>query len=289
MTLCLPGVSERGDAIVSVFDSQATLTDGSGNVLATSQTTVKGARVSKQWAIFYAGDDTRHVGFVIDVVKNAILAKPRVSLAQAKQAVTKACSDVLCDCIEFEVLAKYQITLKEFWHRGRQRITDPAVYATVRRAVDTTNLDLDFLLAGFGARSNIAHLVVLKEGYQAFSCDREGFGAIGAGDVIARRVVNHLGYSTTWSSMRAAYVLCAAKFSAEADQTVGKLTNVSLFKRDGSLWTLDAETVRQIWKGSPKSIPTDLDQRMPPFRQISGPDSVRRVARSIRKGPKRGR
>lgn len=287
MTLCLSGVCERGDAILSVFDRQLTLS-GPGGVLAQSETAIKGARVNARWAVFFAGDDIRLVGFIIDRIKNRVLARSRVTLSTMQKTVVEARNAVHRECIETEILGRFGITLPNFLALNNRPVQDRALYDGLLHAVLDSKAGCDFLIAGFGARPRMAHIVSILDGTYGANHDREGVGAVGSGETVAHQTLSRLGYSKGLSAKEAAYVLCAAKFSAE-DQYVGRGTYVSLFRRNGSVWVLDAEKVRGLWNPTTCAIPA---AKMPAFRMVTRPSGVKRphrAKRSTRKSPKHGR
>lgn len=291
MTLCVSGVSESGDAIVSVFDRQLTLSDvASGVILAKSETAVKGVRVHDRWALFFAGDDIRHVGGIIDRLKNQLLDKPSVTLAQAQSTIVKTRNRVLRECVESEVLGPTGLTQSAFLRDGTRLIGDKAFYLELLRQVVNAKAGCDFLLAGFGKRRRMAHLVSILDGQYGTNHDREGYGAVGCGEHVAHQVINALGFSRELSLVQTAYILCAAKFAAE-DDCIGRGTNVSVFRRDGSMWTFDADAVRAIWDRSTRvDLPVDLDREMPEPQLVTRPTAarMRRAAQSTPKSPKHG-
>jgi uncharacterized protein (DUF2267 family) len=290
MTLCVSGIAANQDAVISVFDRQLTLTDNAGSVLASTEEAVKVARINHGWALAFAGEDIRLVGLIMDSVKNELITKRPVSLERARQAVVSVRDRILNQTLSSEVLGRFGMDVETFWREGQQRITDPALYQSVRDRLLTAESGCDFLLAGFGTRARIAHIMAILDRYAGSSFDRLGFGAVGSGDVDAYQVLVALQYSRKFSVAEAAYALCAAKFAAES-HLVGRGTHVSIFKRDGSMCVLNAEVVRPlVQQYGVKHMPAGIEALMPPLKQIVAPyRNLRRATKSARKSPTRGR
>lgn len=283
MTLCLAGICEDGEAVVCVFDKQLTLE--TPDEIVKLDSAIKGARIHRQWALFFAGDDISLVSFIIDRIKNRLRNKRFVTLAEALSAVIRERDAVVRERISTEVLGFTGYTLPRFLREGSKLIGDEDLYGDLLKQVSGTGSGCDLLLFGFGLRSEMTHILLIPDRKYGVGCDREGYGAVGCGRDEAYKTLSHLKYSRSFTVNEAVYSLCGAKFSAE-DDYVGKTTHVFVMKKkDAHAYAIDPEKVRSLWNTHLADVPGALPN-MPRLEPIGSKRSARPQAQ---KAPRRGR
>jgi hypothetical protein len=269
VTVCIAGVADDGETIVTVTDRKV----GFGS-LSADKAVFKSDLLGYKSLILTAGNDVARARNVIEKskprIREEMTTKEENDPRRMAEIVFEECNAERDRVIEASVLKRRGYTWKIFKDAGKDFCTE-AVYFDMQNEISAVKLSLDFLVVGFDGKKQNPHIFYTNWETPPECYDDLGFYAIGSGAANAisylAHAVEYLDYGKAAGKGTVLYHLMAAKFMAESAQDVGRDTFPIIFPKDGPILTTHPlggdDFIRDKWKkaGAPR-LPPEIDEAM---------------------------
>jgi hypothetical protein len=263
MTVCIAAITRDKKRIFTATDQQIQLSHFAGDNLL-----LKNEPIHLSWAAMVAGNDVtasrpifnrvrEELGFVLPVNdKNQIPSVSKVAeVFERSYAIERR------RLIESNFLASFNMTLEDFKTNGASSFPD-STYREMWKRIDEYDMGCEFLISGFDAKGH-AHILGIDHPGVVREYTDIRFWAIGSGQHQALSILSFLRRNSDGNHKATLYQVCAAKFFAETEPSVGRSTFVlegESASPAGPVHWQTVEEMRALWdKHSPK-VPQDTDK-----------------------------
>jgi hypothetical protein len=178
---------------------------------------------------------------------------PEKTLAEVAEAFIASFQEERKEQINNTLLVTHGLTVESFLKDGKRRL-GLSLFTDLWNKVSDFHLDCEFLVSGFSANGE-AHVFGIEDPGVCRNYSSLGFWAIGSGQ---RQALSSIFFSfkdvgTNPNFESVLYDLCAAKFMAETEPSVGQATNVLVhrFGRKTRMLSDDGvKKLRELWETS---------------------------------------
>jgi hypothetical protein len=264
VTICIAALCNGGKTIVTASDQMVSLSSGQ----ASDNLALKTHPIHEHWWVLSASNDSEHVPLILEQASSFLTKRETPTIQQIANAIGRATDATIAERVRVKALRKYQITPRELWLEGRQKLPDKTFERLALKIEAVEKLDCDFLACGFDEFGD-GHICKIGTNETAVIYDSPGFWAIGTGvdsvlNLMAFYADRYMLTKHTTPLSHALYLVCAAKFMAEQTHEggIGRQTLVSIHEFNKPVrWLAPAgiSMARKKWEreGMPR-IPKNL-------------------------------
>jgi hypothetical protein len=223
---------------------------------------VKVAPFHGEWIAMIAGSDITQADSILEKAKKLLHGKSDDTL-EVKNGFKAAYQDHFKECIEDELLSRFDMTMPEFKKNGRKQL-NPEIFADLSFQVKNFKVGCSFLIHGFDEQGKPRIFTVTNPG-KIQNYDRLGYWAIGLGARSALYTLATLRQSPAKSTKaQTMYNVLAAKYTSESASDVGADTFFFAKERgtNSLIIPVDFEPeIRRLWEsqGKPKTLQEAVD------------------------------
>jgi hypothetical protein len=266
VTICIAALCNGGKTIVTASDQMVSFSSGQG----ADYLAIKTRPIHDHWSVLSASNDSEHVPFILDHAAKLLGKHESPTIQQVLSAMSRSIDAKVNEHVRVKALRNYQMTGREFWLEGRQKLTDKTFDRLALKIEKTEKLDCDFLVCGFDEYAD-GHLFKITTEGDGVLYDAPGFWAIGTGvdsvlNLMAFYADRYMLTKHTATLNTALYLVCAAKFMAEQTHEggIGRQTLVSIHEFNKPVrWLAPAgiSMARKKWEreGMPR-VPKNLSE-----------------------------
>ncbi len=266
VTICIGALCNGGKTIVTASDQMVSLTSGQ----AADNLALKTQPIHEHWWVLSASNDSEHVPLILHQAASYLAKYETPTIQQIANAIGRATDAKISEHVRVKALRKYQMTPRELWLEGRQKLPDKVFERLALKIDSVEKLECDFLVCGFDELGD-GHICKIGTNETAVVYDSPGFWAIGTGvdsvlNLMAFYADRYMLTKHTTTLSHALYLVCSAKFMAEQthEGSIGRQTLVSIHEFNKPVrWLAPAgiSMARKKWEreGMPR-IPKNLSQ-----------------------------
>jgi 20S proteasome alpha/beta subunit len=248
MTVCVALYSSTMDAFVCATDAMISTGDMSADSAATKFTAI-----SNNYLTMFAGNDISAINPIIRAVNKTLRTIPDAdeTVDHVVNAFKAAFAAERLKKAEGTIMPP-GMTLQEFYANGLNQLGGE-LFSRLFHELETTKLDIQFLVCGFDNRKNPVLFTISDPGIESHY-DLLGFWAIGSGTNNAIGSLFNLRGTARITYMKEEEVIyraLEAKFFAESAAGVGKETRCLVIYKDSERGILHGiDPIRGIWEKS---------------------------------------
>jgi hypothetical protein len=207
--------------------------------------TLKARKISKTWALMFAGDGDLFLP-IYSVIKKK-LENTNNDLATVQTAGEDTYRTFFDEQFTARYLSRYGISsISEFRILGLQQFGNK--FTEICEAIDQFDLGIDLLISGFDV-DGVSHIFDVRNPGFATNHDLLGYAAIGTGETMALASLRRKPLPNARDAL--VYRVLEAKFSAETAAGVGPTTALFTMRssgKDGSINRSRIEKVKKVYK-----------------------------------------
>lgn len=238
MTTCIADVCGNGRAIALAADKAL----GLGHVESSSGEKI--IHLHPNWRVLYAGRDTAPALPIVEKAA-AILKDTKPTTLEVAVAMTKAWKEVRDERSEAKILkGRPGWTLERFYEEGKDHFPQQD-YARLTDAIESQELDLELLIAGFDDQGRAA-LMSMEGAEPSIPERRTGYWAIGSGAPNAMTFLTWRRASTTTPVRAALAHVVEAKYYGELAPGNSEETDVILMQADKADIRINEKDVEDV-------------------------------------------